>query len=281
VKLYHRGSIGLAALLILSGARIASAQTTNVLYDAASGVTPSNFTPKWLEFGAFISASQTFTAGTPSFTRLSTLGNEGTFAGYSNYNATATLSPPSLTPTTFVNPVFPNLDRTAGFNLRFTIRLNSETHTGNPARAGFSVILLGSDRQGVEIGFQSNTIFAQAPGFGTPTESNGEAIIPALTGAFTTYDLSITGNTYALRNGATTLLTGAVKDYTAATGFAGDVYRTPNFLFLGDDTTSASASTDLSFISITANAAAPEPASLALVGAILPGFVLARRKRRK
>lgn len=281
MRLYHRGGIGLAAaLLLLSGARIASAQSTTVLYDAASGVTPANFSPKWLEFGAFVSATQTFTSGTPSFTRLDTLATETTYAGYSNYSATANLFPPTLTPTTFINPAFPNLERSTGFNLSFTVRLNSETHTGNPVRAGFSVILLGSDRQGVEIGFQSDTLFAQAPGFGAPAaESVTGAAVSALTGAFTTYDLSIMGNTYTLRNGVNTLLTGTIKDYTAATGFAGDVYRTPNFLFLGDNTTSAAASTDLSFISITTNAAAPEPASMALFGAILPGYMLVRRRR--
>jgi hypothetical protein len=287
VKSIGRDGIGLAAtLLFLSGgARVATAQTTQVLYDAASGVTPTASVPQWLTFGAVPNVAQTFTPGLPSFTRFDTTASEGTYAGYSNRNASVApaVTPPffTLTPTTLVNPAFPNLDRAAGFNLQFTMRLNSETHAGNPVRAGFSVILLGSDRLGVEVGFQSDTLFAQAPGFGSPAaESVSGAAISALTGAFTTYDLSIAGNTYTLRNGATTLLTGAVKDYTAATGFAGDVYRTPNFLFLGDDTTSASASTDLNFVRITTNAVAPEPASLALFGVVLPGVLAARRRRR-
>jgi hypothetical protein len=45
---------------------------------------------------------------------------------------------------------------------------------------------------------------------------------------------------YVLRANGTTILTGPIRDYTAFAGFP-DVYETPNFLFLGDDTSSASA----------------------------------------
>jgi hypothetical protein len=288
VNFIWRGGIGLtAALLLLSHARPASAQATTVLYDAASGVVPTSFSPQWLTFASVPAVvTQTFTPGSPAFTRFDSTASETTYAGYSNRNATFTPIPPTLTPTTFVNPAFPNLDRTSGFSLRVRMRLNNETHTGNPVRAGFSILLLGSDRLGVEIGFQSDTLFAQAPGFGAPpAESISGAGIAALTGSFQLYNLLVFGDTYRLgletAAGISPLLTGPLKDYTAATGFAGDVYRTPNFLFLGDDTTSASASTDLNFVSITTNAVAPEPVSIALIGSVLPGLLLARRRRNR
>lgn len=40
-------------------------------------------------------------------------------------------------------------------------RLAQETHN-RPERAGFSVILLGADRRGIELGFWRDQVFAQA-----------------------------------------------------------------------------------------------------------------------
>ncbi|WP_180277818.1 PFE-CTERM domain-containing protein [Nostoc sp. 'Peltigera malacea cyanobiont' DB3992] len=73
--------------------------------------------------------------------------------------------------------------------------------------------------------------------------------------SLTTYNLNISGNNYTLTNRATPLLSGLLRDYTTATGFGSDVYRTSNFLFFGDDTTSARANIDLKSITLTTNTA--------------------------
>src|SRR4029079_13487409 len=53
---------------------------------------------------------------------------------------------------TLVNPLFPTVDRSNGFMLGFDVKLVGESHDNND-RAGFDVILLSSDHQGVELGF--------------------------------------------------------------------------------------------------------------------------------
>ncbi|MEP7134154.1 MAG: hypothetical protein ABI904_04395 [Chloroflexota bacterium] len=58
------------------------------------------------------------------------------------------------------------------------------------------------------------------------------------------------GDTYTLTANAIPLLTGPLRDYSAFTGFP-DPYEAPNFLFLGDNTTSAQARVRLRFVSVT------------------------------
>lgn len=259
---------GAAALLLLgSGAR---AQVTYTLYDAAMGGRPGD--QPWLRQGNTGGTETGPSAGSP-FTNLNTTASNTLQNGYSNYNL-------SLAPT-LVNPAFPSLNRATGVTLTFTMRQADATGTLDPARprAGFSVILLDNDRRGVEIGFQGDTLFTQAPGFLQPAAVTSGANITALTSALTTYTLTFTGDNYALTSGGTTLLNGTVQDYTGTPGLAGIVYNTPRYLFLGDNTTGAGASTDLSFVSVTV--AAPEPGTLALVasGALgVLGLAVLRRR---
>ncbi len=44
------------------------------------------------------------------------------------------------------------MDRTTGYTLSFDLQVGSESHVSND-RAGFSVIALSSDLQGIELGF--------------------------------------------------------------------------------------------------------------------------------
>ena len=170
-----------------------------------------------------------------------------------------------------VNPVVPVMDRSIGFTVTFDLKLVSESH-GNANRAGLSVIALGSDKKGIELGFWANEIWAQAD---SPIFIHGEGTAFDTTSVLLSYDLTISGNSYSLVQGATTLLTGAVRDYSAIGIFP---YTQQNFLFVGDDTTSASGSYDFAYMAVTA---VPEPGTLSLV---LGGFgVLAGgawRKRR-
>lgn len=254
----------------------ASAQTTT-LYNPTLGTKPGD--QGSLVLGNVVGASETFQAGPPPVTNLNSSASQGIYAGYSNYN-TALGGPSGFTTTTFVNAAFPTLNPTTGFTLNFTMQLLSETHTGNANRAGFSVLLLGSDKKGIEIGFQSGRVFSQSTAF-TQMDTNFTNTVPALLSSLTAYSLSIQNSTYTLSAGSTLLLTGTTQDYTGASGFGTEVYRTSNLLFLGDDTTSAGANVNLGAVSVTANTAAPEPGSglLLLAGALSPAAVLIRRRK--
>jgi hypothetical protein len=235
-----------------------------VLYDATLGTAPQ--AQGSLAFGALPGVTAVSNAGG---TTVNTLGSNGLYAGYSNYNYVINLLGPTISPGTLVNAGFPVLDRAAGFSLLFTVQMNSQVNDGTngPDRAGFSVTLLSSDRQGIEIGFRTSDIFSQSgPGF-TVGESNSTASIAGLLASMTAYQLDILGNVYALSSGGNVLLTGAVRDYTTAVGFASDGYRTSNFLALGDNTTSARASFTLQQLAIVT--AVPEPATWALTGLAL------------
>ena len=49
-------------------------------------------------------------------------------------------------------------------------------------------------------------------------------------------------------------MSGLLRDYTGAGGGSSTgVYRTPNFIFLGDNTTSAGANVDIQSITLTTN----------------------------
>jgi hypothetical protein len=157
-----------------------------------------------------------------------------------------------------------NLDRTTGFDLSFDLKINSETHNTND-RAGTSVILLGSDHQGVELGFWTNDIWAQTS---SPAFTHGEEHAFDTT-AMTHYDLSIQGSSYNLSANGTSILTGPVRDY-GGLGASPNVYAFGNFVFIGDDTTSATGSMDFASMAI-----APEPGTLF---ALVP--LLFIRKRR-
>jgi hypothetical protein len=185
---------------------------------------------------------------------------------------------PTISPGAFVNPGFPTLNRATGFTLSFVLQMNSQVNDGanGPNRAGFSVTLLGSDRQGIEIGFRTTDIFSQSGAGFTVGEINNSAGIATLLASLTRYDLTILGDTYTLSSGGNTLLTGAVRDYTTAAGFASDGYRAANFLAFGDNTTSARASFTLQEVSLTA---VPEPGGLALGGFGLAAAFAFRRRR--
>ncbi|MBW4563315.1 MAG: PEP-CTERM sorting domain-containing protein [Mojavia pulchra JT2-VF2] len=232
------------------------------LYDGSSGVTPDQYNSPELNnspaltFGSPNGGTQSASGG---ITNLNTTFNNGIYAGYSNYNVANPPTSPSsvITPTTLVNPLFPALDRNAGYNLSFRVRINSQANDGTNGnyRAGFSVIVLGSDKQGIEIGFRNDDIFSQAS---SSFNSIGEQVtgVSSLLSNLTTYNLNVSGNSYTLSSGATNLFSGLLRDYTTASGFGSDVYRTSNFVFLGDNTTSARANIDLQSVGLITNTAA-------------------------
>jgi alpha-tubulin suppressor-like RCC1 family protein len=212
---------------------------SNTLYSASIPSLPSQ--QGWLSFATGLTGSQTRNA---SGTVLNSTAQVADRAGYSNHTATSA---------TLVNATFPPLDRTAGFSLDFRLRVLSEIHQVSN-RAGFSLTLLdqGPTPQGVELGFWSNSIFSQAGG-STPFQTIAERVDGVNTSDAINYSLRILDQRYYLLAGNSLLLSGAVQDFSR---WAKDPllpynpYTTPNFLFLGDNTSSASASLELGSVTL-------------------------------
>jgi hypothetical protein len=233
----------LAALLILGpasysvnlqGAGAASLLTprTLILYDAASGTLPS------APLMGFLGLPQdavllTYTDGAADLD--TTLAGNDTYAGWVATGA-ASLE-------------FPTLDRAAGFQVNFTVQVENESHARD-SRAGFSVILLSQDAKGIELAFWQDRIWAQGDDATGGLFSHGEGAAFDTVSGPVEYQLTIAGDTYTLTANGETILSGPIRDYGAFNGFP-DPYETPNFLFLGDNTTSAQGRIRLSFVSVT------------------------------
>ena len=169
------------------------------------------------------------------------------------------------------------LERSAGYTLGFGLQVTNESHS-NSNRAGFSVIVLSSDLMGIELGFWNDEIWAQSDllsdgALFTHAESTGTFDVASLID----YSLSIFTDTYTLFAGSNAILSGALRDYSSF----GLPYSTSNFIFFGDDTSSAQATSSISYVNLTqSSAAVPEPGSilLCLMGA---GWYMSHLKRKK
>ncbi len=181
-----------------------------VLFDGVQGTPPSGQGWTFLALPAL--ASETFANGAA---RLDTTASGSIFAGWSR-----------------VSPA--PLDRSLGFAVEMEFELESETHASTN-RAGLSLIVLGADRKGLELGIWTNRLWAQAD---SPMFTQAEGVETAVIGGWRTLRLSVLGDDYTVAFDGAQVLNGKVRDYTPFTG-AIDPYETPNFLFIGDDTTSA------------------------------------------
>jgi hypothetical protein len=234
----NRGKLfsGLFILSFVSAAysyhpALASDGKTLVLYDAASGDIPSTSVMSFTDFPPGV-ALPTFSDGATIVD--TTISGADTYAGWIAGEVTT--------------PGFPILDSTAGVHVNFTVQVDSEAHTNND-RAGFSIIILDKAAKGIELSFWENKIWVKSDEATGGLFKHGEGIAFG-TNALTEYQVTFTGDTYTLTANAQPLLTGPLRDYSAFAGFP-DPYQTPNFLFLGDNTTSARARVRLRFVSIT------------------------------
>ncbi|HEX4054577.1 MAG TPA: PEP-CTERM sorting domain-containing protein [Tepidisphaeraceae bacterium] len=256
--------INVFALAVMGSAvsPICFGSTTTLLYDGSAGGTPQS--QGWLiyAYNPLETAPTTTTAG--GATTLDTTSNYDTMGGYSNTN------PISLD---FVNSSFPTLNPATGFTVSFDLQINSESHTidstVNSNRAGFSVIVLGDDSKGIELGFWGDDVWAQTD---SPLFTHGADVQFNTESSSHDYALSILNGVYTLSADGTAILTGPTQDYTSD---GSPPYTLANYIFVGDDTTEAQASATLSSLSVTV----PEPAT-ALGLVVLAGAALPRRRRR-
>jgi hypothetical protein len=232
-----------AALLVVSFARASHAVE---LYSGPLGTAPEE--QGWLTYGGVGGSVVRNTAG--GRTTFDTTSTNTIQAGYSNYFGPAPL-----------NPNFPVLDRGPGFVVSLTMRLLDEAHANNN-RSGVSLIALSSDLLGVEVAFWQNEIWVQSGAHFVHAEG-----VSFDTTAMTNYDLEIHGSTYALRANGSPILSGNLRNYSAF----GPPYNLPNFMFLGDDTSSARGSFDFSRLAVV-----PEPGALGAMGL---GAVVVLRSR--
>jgi hypothetical protein len=216
-------------------------QAELLLYDAALGGTPDTQGKLAFRASPEAAAAQTFADGC---TVLDTLVQQRDSAGY------------------FANPrEIPALDRRRGYALRFTVQLVEEFHgdsdkdgDGQGDRAGFSVIALSDDLKGIELGFWPDEVWAQEQGAAEPPAgklfTRAEHAPFDTAGRLVAYTLAIHADAYEISSEGGTILGGRLRDYTA---FEGPVnpYRTPNFIFLGDDTSSARAKIRLARVALS------------------------------
>ena len=218
----------LIAIVLLASVLIYNAYAdTTTLYEGSLNTTPDN--QGWLyitdplppPLGPGSSATQ---EASGNVTNLNTNAKIGDSAGYFSN----------------VHPLVPEFDRFTGFTISFEVQIESEFHNNND-RAGFSVIVITHDLKGIELGFWTDEIWAQADIL-LFTHAEGAAF--ETTSGLTHYRLAIVGDGYFLSADGLPILNGQLRDYTAF----GSPYDIPDFLFFGDDTSSASASIKLASI---------------------------------
>lgn len=213
-----------ACALVLGAAGLARAEI--VLYDGLTPGAPQS--QGWLSYGA---VAVYYTAG-PGTTVLDTTASSGIQAGFLNYN---------LFLTSFQNAAFPVLDRASGFAVSIDLKTLSESHDSDD-RAGFSLIALGSDKKGIELGFWEDRIWAQS---GADFRHAEETLTDTTAGS-RRYTLTVHDDTYVLNADGSDILTGPVRDYS----LEGPPYDRPSFVFIGDDTTSARGATEVARLAV-------------------------------
>ncbi len=247
-----------ALALLLAFATASRAQPS---YFGSSGVLPTQAPWNWgyqaLNKSNPLTPAVAMAAAGGGVTMLDTSGQIADVAGFTTH------VPNLLSPGfAYVHPNLAPLDRNAGFEVDFTLRIIDEQHS-SADRAGFSVTVLSSVASpgppGIELSFWKNEVWAQNAGF-THGESSG--VFDTTTGEIP-YRLLVSGDSYQLLASGNQILSGSLRDYSAFNGGppfnTGFPYNQTNFLFFGDDTSSASANLQIQSIQVV-----PEPEALVI-----------------
>lgn len=138
------------------------------------------------------------------------------------------------------------LDRQAGYSLSFTFQIQDEIHI-NQHRAGFSVLLIGNDWHGIELGFWADEVFAQNDGAAIFT--HGESASFDFSSSEQSCIVTVDNDTYTLSCAGRGVLAGRLRNYSSG----GEPYTLGNTVFLGDNTSSAGATLFLRYVAIETN----------------------------
>lgn len=215
--------LGVATVLPVSGFA-----GSVVLYDAALGTRPSAQGWAYLAdplFGA--SARETLADGAAVLDSMPAVSDK---AGWFSH------LPPLAR-----HPTQPSLDSEQGFLVSFVARVAEETHR-TEHRAGFSVIVTAANLSAIELGFWTDQVWAQSG----PDFQHAESAALDTVSALRRFDLEIHGDRYRLSADGAEVLSGDLRRYDSF----GLPYQIPEFLFFGDDTTSAAGRVVLTRISV-------------------------------
>lgn len=193
--------------------------------------------------GGIVASSETIVTGG---VQVDTNANLAEYSGYSNYNPITS---------TFVNSPLPyTLDQSLGYSIFFNVTLDSTT-SNDPNRSAFSITAIGVGNLGIELGFESNSIFAQNANF-TSGESQSFT-----TNSNPNYELRVSGSNYQLFANSSQILTGSLRTYNFNPLTSDpplgtfNPYEIPNFIFLGDNTGQEDGEFTLRSASVTTNTA--------------------------
>lgn len=237
---------GLLALAACLGCGPAVAATVT-LFDATGNTLPDS--QGWAYF-SIPATAQSVAGGTLNF---STAGSAATQAGYARTDQP--------------------LDTAAGFDLGLVqLTVLSESHE-NTHRSGFSLIAIGSDpTRSLELAFWSGEVWAYAFTSGAVVHGAGLTLDTTVAHDYT---LRVRKNQWSLLvDGGATALGGTLVDYTPAV-LPIDPYGIPNFLFFGDDTSSAAAAITLKAVTLSP---VPLPATAWLLAFGLLGLLQPARR---
>lgn len=257
-------------IFLLGLATSAAADVT--LYDSSLGTTPGN--QGWI--AVIGGAGESMSGG---FLQLDTTANESDQAGYFSESPWDGLAE---------HPLMPMLDLNQGFTIRFDLQILAETHQnrddngdGKFDRAGFSLIAISENLDGLELAFFEDRIWAYADATeGTNSLfTQAEGVAFDTTAAITTYDLVFSSNGYEFFADGNSVLSGDVRNYNPS-GVPAllNPYDNPSFLFFGDNTTSAASNSRIGRVQVLA--AIPEPATT-LPLLITIGLMTSKRAKRR
>lgn len=206
----------------------------------------------------------------PTGRTFSATANTG-YAGFTNYGIAVNPANPAASTLQLINTGFPTLDPNQGFAVEFNLAVLAET--SNPARAGFSLLVVSNDlSKAIELGFKeeglnSDRIFAQKEDINSEGEDTQGKALEISTSK--TYRLQVKDNTYTLLANGTELLTGLMRDYVfnpanSNPPFPSTInpYETKNLIFFGDNTDQANAKFTLGAVSILPLPVEPTPPPL-------------------